>query len=541
MRILGRGGVEVAIAAFFLALAAVATRPLVLHADSTTIAGYDPLTHLWTIHWLVEHFFDRAQIFQGNTYHPEPHAVLYTEIDLGTVVLLLPFRHFLRDPVPLFNAGTLLALAFGAWSFHLLVRSLTGQVLPGIAGGVLAGFSSNQIRHIPHVDVLTIGWLALFLLCLHRIAAGGSWIFVPLCAGSFALTMQSSGYSGVAAGFLALVLPVVFPREALRPPALLKFSAATVLCVLLLAPYARAFLSLRARGTLHRGLGFSEHLSFHPTEDLGSKSLLWGALLGRRGECLFPGVLCLSLAGFALVRPRRREALYYALGGLVLVLVSLGPRVAVGRFSLWLPYRLLVSFPPLDSMRHPQSFAGIALLDLAVLAGLGLAKLRPGPVLGAAFVAAAVLETLAPAPRLQDVPRGVPPIYSLLEALPPGPVLEVPVFADEVLLFAARVDRPFVNGQLSSLVPRATWQLDDFIAKNWLRTTPYAIDRSNSSFFFDNYDVRYLVLPRGRISLEGMGALTRSMERSPCFSRVAQSPDGDRIYEVRSWRPNDGD
>ncbi|HWX24638.1 MAG TPA: hypothetical protein VN083_06320, partial [Vicinamibacteria bacterium] len=117
---------EAGIVFFFFLLSLVATRPLLFHMATATFAGYDPLTHLWTVHWLATHFFDPNQIFEGNLYYPQRHAVLFTEIDLGTVVLVVPFRMFSSDPVRLFNLGVILALGFGGWSFHALVRFLTG-------------------------------------------------------------------------------------------------------------------------------------------------------------------------------------------------------------------------------------------------------------------------------------------------------------------------------------------------------------------------------------------------------------------------------
>ena len=126
------------------------------------------LVDLWTVHWLAAHFFDPAQVFQGNIFFPARHAVLHSDLSLGTVVLLLPFRPFVKDPVPLTNLAAIAALAFGGWAFHALGRALTGDRWAGLVCGVLAAFNSHQMRHLYHLNLLSIGWLALFLLGLHR-------------------------------------------------------------------------------------------------------------------------------------------------------------------------------------------------------------------------------------------------------------------------------------------------------------------------------------------------------------------------------------
>jgi hypothetical protein len=525
-----RLALEAGIVLFFLALSLVATRPLVFHMGSATFAGYDPLTHLWTVHWLTTHFFNPAQVFEGNLYYPHRHAVLFTEIDLGSVVLLLPFHVLVNDPVRLVNLACILALTFGAWSFHILVRFLTRSAWAGVGSGVLAAFGSNQVRHLPHLDVLTVGWIALFLLALHAIVQRPSWPFVFLAGASLALTVQSNGYYAVAIVLVFGLFSLLFLRPALFGP----FLAVVLLAVVLAGPYLLAYASLHAEHRLHRGIGWSEHMAFHPSSDLGNSGYVEGSVLGREGECLFPGFLTLILAGLTLVRPDRTSR-FYSLAVLLLLVVSLGPSFHWARWSFPLPYRLLIAVPPLDSMRHPLTFAGVAGLLLAVLAGLGFARsgllgLSWG---GPLFVCLAVCETLSPGHPLAPLPEHSPPIFQALAELPPGAALEIPVLADEVLLCAARTERPFLNGQVSSFFPRETGALDDFITKEWLQETPSVVDRTNSSFLLDNYPFRYLVLPRGRLEVLGFGALSRALETSPVFVRLAQTPDGDRIYEVR--------
>src|SRR5262249_8993344 len=89
----GRGGWarEAAAGLFFLGLGAIATRPLALRLGVRTLAGGDPMVDLWTVSWIVSHFFD-GQAFGGNMFHPAAHAVLFSDPSLGTAVLLLPLR-----------------------------------------------------------------------------------------------------------------------------------------------------------------------------------------------------------------------------------------------------------------------------------------------------------------------------------------------------------------------------------------------------------------------------------------------------------------
>src|SRR5207253_9398595 len=115
---LRRIGAEVLAAVFFLGLAVLSTRPLAAHLETHLVGAGDPVVDLWTIDWLAKHFFESRLIFQGNIFHPAPHAVLYSDLSIAPAALLLPFRRWLTHPVPLYNVAVLLPLAFAGRPFR---------------------------------------------------------------------------------------------------------------------------------------------------------------------------------------------------------------------------------------------------------------------------------------------------------------------------------------------------------------------------------------------------------------------------------------
>jgi hypothetical protein len=530
---------------FFWAYAVIATRPLAFRAATHTLIGPDPLSHLWMVSWLTGHAFDPGRIFHGNIFHPAAHAVLFTDLSMGTAVLVLPLRLFTSEPLVLFNAATILALAFGGWAFHALVHGLTGHRWAGMLAGVLAAFSSHQMSHVYHLNLLSTGWLALFLLGLHRIACprpGGvpgadrGSIGAAILAGvSFALTAQSSGYYGVAALVLALVFAGFHWRALVRPRAARLVLGAAVLAVVLTLPYLLAFRALQEEQGIRRPPGMSVKMAFHPSRDLTSWAHVYIGALGGGGEVLFPGLLPLVLGGVAVVR-RDRRAWFYAAGAAVLVVLSLGPAVTLGSRTVSMPYQWLFALPPFDSMRHPFTFASVALFLLAVLAGLGWSRLGVAskPWAGPAIVLLAIAETATDAPRLREVPPGLPPAYRALETLPAGPILEVPVFAEESVLWAARHGRPVLNG-IGAFAPAQTLVLDRYIRNHWLAHVPEDIDTSRPTpYLLDRFPVRYVIIPAGRVP--GLRPLAAAFDRSRTFRLAAEAADGDRIYEVAAAR-----
>ena len=529
-------GREALAALFFLALAVVATRPLVALMRTHVLGHLDVLVDLWTVHWLVTHFFDPGQIFQGNIFHPARHAVLHSDLSLGTVVLLLPFRPFVRDPVPLVDLGALLALAFGGWAFSALGHAVTGNRWAGLLCGVLAAFNSHQMRHLYHLNLLTTGWLALFLLGLHYTVERPGVLGVALAGVGFALSAQSSGYYGVAAVVLAAVFAAVNVRARVRSRVAGALAAAALMGSLLTLPYLTAYLDARHEQGLRRNINMSATMAFHPAQDLTSDAYAYRWLSPREGERLFPGVLVLVLGAIAVAR-RRPGALFYGAALLVMLLLSLGPRLELGRWTVDLPYKWLYAIPPFDGMRHPYTFAAVALFMLAVLAaigwaGLGIARRAwAGPLV----VLIAVAESLSPPPLVRAIPPGVPPAYEMIRAMPPAPILEVPVFAPETLVWTARHGLPVVNGQGSAFVPGGTRIIARLVENHWVRAVPADLDASKPALYLaDVFPALYVIVPPVREP--AFRPLAAAFDRSRLFTFVAEAPDGDRIYELRRDR-----
>ena len=532
--------IEVAVFAGFLLWAAVATRPLAAHLATGTLAGPDPLVHLWMVHWLSGHALDPARLFGGNVFHPTTHPALLTDLSLGTVVLVLPLRLVTGDPVLLFNLATLLAYAFGAWAFHALVFTLTGHRYAALLAGFLAAFHPHQVNHAYHLNVLGTGWIALLLLGLHLVVRRyESAAPVPRLAGpallagvSFALTAQTNGYYGVAAVAVALTFAAVHAPALRRPRVAGALAAAALVGALLTLPYLRAFRELQDAEGLRRPPGLSVTLAFRPERDLDSIGYVYRSLLGSDGERLFPGLLPLALAVVA-VRRRAPGAWFYVAAVGVLLVLALGPRVEVAGRVVQLPYAWLFAVPPLNSMRHPFTFAAVANLLLMVLAGLGWSRLGLARRrwAGPAVLALAVLETLAPPRQVRPLPAGVPAAYELLKTLPPGPVLEVPMFDEETMLWATRHGLPVLNG-VAAFAPVQALVLERYVRNHWVEQVPEDVDASRPTpYLLGRFPVRYVILPTGR--KPGYEALAAAFDRSRSFRPVAVSADGDRIYEVQ--------
>jgi hypothetical protein len=392
------------------------------------------------------------------------------------------------------------------------------------------------MRHVYHLNLITTGWLALFLLGLHRTIEKPSAFSVALTGVAFALCAQSSGYYGVAALVLAVVFAAVHVRALARPPVIAGLAAAALLGTLLTLPYLTAYLDTRHEQGLRRNINMSATMAFHPTQDLTSDAYAYRWLSPREGERLFPGLLALGLAAVAVAR-RRPGTLFYGVSFLVMLLLSFGPRLEMHGWSVDLPYRWLFAIPPFDGMRHPYTFAGVALFVLAVLAAIGWAGLRLAarPWAGPIVVLLAVVETVSPPLFVRPIPPGVPPAYEMIRARPAAPILEVPVFAPETLVWAARHGLPVLNGQGSAFVPAGARIVSRLVENHWVRRVPDDLDASKPALYLAAvFPDLYVIVPAVR--KPEFRALAAAFDRSRLYVFVAEAPDGDRIYRLRPDR-----
>ena len=544
---LSRGARELALVLFFVGLAVYATRPLAWDLQGQTLGGIDPPIYVWLVDWLARHLVEPSLLFEGNIFYPSRHAALYSDLALGSVLLVAPFTPWLSDPVPLYNLSVILTLAFGGWAFCALVRYLTGSTAAGILSGILAAFGSHQLLHIYQLGLINVGWLALFLLGLHLTLDRPDAKSVCLTGVAFALNALSCAYYGVAAAILALVFAAKEARRLRSWRVVASFGGAALLALLLMSPYLWTFWLLHSEEELARPLVASEDLAFKPHRDLTSAAYAYRSLLPRGGERLFPGIAVLTLAGLGIGR-RCRSWSFFVLGALSLTLLSLGPSTRAFGVDLGAGYRALFAIPPLDVMMHPYSFAAVARFLLCILAGLGFASIgasRARPLGWSTFAPAlavliGLIEVAGPGVWVRPVPAGVPPVYELLADLPAGAVLEVPLELREAMIWAARHRRPVVNGA-GGVSPLSHGILERAIRRYWIRASRESgesldIDATRPTAIVQALPVRYVIIPVGR-SPE-LQSLKDAFDRSRSFVPVATASDGDVVYRVvRAERP----
>src|ERR1700730_2828302 len=210
-------------AAVYLAAALVRLAPLSLHPATRLADQGDAFMVTWVVWWTSGNLWRGwPGIFGANAFFPHPDGLLYQEPLLGQSVLGWPLFHFF-GPVLALNLVTIATFALSAFAFHLYAREWVESDAAAAVGAVLYAFNAYTLANVARVQIVSLGWLPLALLALHRLFRRGDvrWA-VP-----FALFSVLHGLSFLSyLTFYLLVLAVIVPvyagtTRAWRRPAVL--------------------------------------------------------------------------------------------------------------------------------------------------------------------------------------------------------------------------------------------------------------------------------------------------------------------------------
>lgn len=500
--------------AVFAVAAVLWTWPLARHAadgyveptaSPSDLAVADLYLTSWILAWDV-HQLRRAplRLFEANIFHPLPHTLALSEHLMAGALLVAPAQALSGNAVLGHNLLVLGSFVLGATGTALLVRDLGAGLGGALLGGGLWAFGPLRYAQVAHVHALSAHWLPFALLFLQRYLRGGRRRDGAAFVATLALTALSSVYY-LYYGGLAVVTWMGL-HAALRAPALpgtrRRAFALGGLALLLVVPAFLPYARVRAVYALAHDPAQAVRFSALGEQYLGAL-LAPGRLLERtaadgrlESPLLGPGFLALAALGVAWRRERAVTA--YALLALVFALVSLGPEMRFRADGAALPglHALLAAVVPgLEALRVPQRAATVALLGLAVLAGLGAdallraARRRTLFPVAAGLAAAVATECRRPALHVWPEPSGrePPAAYRWLAGQPAAPVVELPMAGSareaRYMLRSTHHWRPLVNGYSGT-----------FPARNYLQAVLARFPDAGALDLLARLRVRWIVL-----------------------------------------------
>jgi hypothetical protein len=417
----------------FTVLTAVMTYPQVLQLSTAVADHDDPLLSMWRLAWIAHQLpRDPAHLFDGNIFHPEQRTLAFTDAVLLPGVAVAPL-HWLGVPnILIYNLLLLSGFALSGAGMYLLVRTLTGSAGAAGLAGIVFAFAPYRFAHYEHLELQLAFWMPLALWAMHRTLETGRWSYGILTGVLTAAQALSSLYYGIFFGlYLALVTGVLLltQRPGRRRAPFQALLAGGVLAVALSLPYTipyfanRSVVGVRPNSEVLR---YSARAQDYLATPERNRLYGWTARqFGGPERQLFPGVVVLLLAIFAVYPPVPRWVIGYVVGLLFAFDASLGLN---GYLYAWAHHNL----PVFHGLRAPARFGILVALSLAAVGGYGAARLfaviksRQRRRLAIATIAVLLLLEYSTAVRLFTVPK-LPAVYAWLRKEPPSVVVELPL------------------------------------------------------------------------------------------------------------------
>ncbi|HEV2830246.1 MAG TPA: hypothetical protein VGW76_21785 [Pyrinomonadaceae bacterium] len=399
----------------FCLLTAVMTWPWVLHLRNAVADVGDPYMIAWALWWdFHQTFSDPLHLFDANVFYPYHYTLAFSEHDYGISLLFFPLFALGVRPLTVHSVATFLGFAFCGYGAFRLTRTLTGSRGAAWVAGFVFAFIPYRFHGLGHLHYLFAGWMpllleALVLFALVRSRRRAAWLGAAFlmngltCITWMILTLVPLALTGL---LLLARDPALRRDRAFWQRGAVALGAAALLLLPFLLPYYRV--------TVKYGLKWQDWDFAAKSPPVMSwlaadrRSKLWAGL-GEQlpgGHKLFPGVLAPLLALSALrVRGTASALLLRLRGRRASEPQSGGPHEGVGVGLVWTLWGFLASlganfFPntlmhhyllPYRSIHIPSRSAMVCYVGLAVLAGVGAARLARAAARSSPRVYAAVL------------------------------------------------------------------------------------------------------------------------------------------------------
>jgi hypothetical protein len=235
---------ELAAFAFYLALAIFFTWPLAIRLNSGVADQGDPLLNAWILEWDCYALVHQPlHLFDAPMFVPAHLPLAYSENMLGVALPLLPFWLAGAGAITLHSLGMLLGFTLSGYSAFVLARVVARNTAAALIAGIFHAYVSFRISHIPHVQIISSGWLPLVLAALIVFHRNPTRRNAALFAGAMVMNGLTNIYwllfSAVAVALTVWLYAIAERRDAAYWRRLIAAIAAAIVILLpVLAPYA---------------------------------------------------------------------------------------------------------------------------------------------------------------------------------------------------------------------------------------------------------------------------------------------------------------
>ncbi len=455
----------------FLGLSIYLTFPLVLNLNTYIPGLVDELYVTWILNWNIHAITTNIfSLFQGNTFYPFNNSISFSDPQLSSsLIALIPVLIF-EEPIIAYSFNFLLSFGLLGFSTYLLVYFLTKDFFSSFSSGVVFGFSTHFLLKLGQLQVLTIYWIPLSLLCYLAFIKIGKFRYFLLTIFFFYLQFINSFQPAYFLLFVLIaitILEIVKGRKKIRffisKKTVLSILFVTALCIPIILPYYETSKTFNYTRDIREAI----HTANRPEHfflNLGRSRIgpFFNTLLYQNpGIFIYDGyrgfahiLLTFIVLGYAILKKGRSVPSYFMLFigvGLSTYIISLGPALQFGGkvikepFLIPLPYSILYYIAPgFNGFRNSGRWELYEVLAFCIAIGIFLSTiLRKRKLLKitvniliciiviAEFTFPIVFEKVKPKNEIPDV-------YNFLKEAPNDTVMaEFPIYNWDMAPYAA--------------------------------------------------------------------------------------------------------
>jgi hypothetical protein len=300
------------VAVLYTALTIVLTWPLARGVARDLPGDFgDPLFVTWVLGWDATHL--GRGLWNANIFYPHPLALAYSEHFLPQAITILPVYALTRNPVLCYNLVFLSTFVLSGAGMFLLVRELTNSRSAGVVAGLAFMCAPYRFANLPHLQVLSSGWMPLVIFGLRRYfavrpahaaamrlaGAGAAWLLQNLSCGYYLFF-----FSPLVIAYT--VWELTTRRLWTDARTLWQLAALVAAVAAATAPFLIPYLQLRQLGAAPRSLSETIRFSADTHAYFTAAPELWfaGPLMQAWPQAeglLFPGFTITALASAAVV------------------------------------------------------------------------------------------------------------------------------------------------------------------------------------------------------------------------------------------------
>lgn len=427
--------------------------------------------------WWVQHALTSSDVwyFSSAIFHPAGTSLIAHSHSLLSS-LMAAMAEPLLGAVGAFNLVVVLGWWLGAVGMFWLVQDMTQRPFPAFIAGLVFTFAPYHLtQSLAHAHLGGIHWWPFFALFLRRALTDGRFSNRLLTALAAAATIATGLQLGV---FLLLwtavyLLSHIWQTRTLPWQTILWIGSLTMLLLLpLLWPFITN-LPLLTDTTLIVDESLTKQTDLLAYWIPPTYHSLWGSSVQpiyerfevNRAYMPYFGYTALLLAALALRRRRQPETFFWLGSGLLWLLLAAGSALRINDtvfLTVPLPYSFLTDKFPFTFLRSPDRFNLLVVFSLAVLAGLGAAKLqewltvRNGRI-ALTTAAALLLLEYAPIPLpMWTTPPDSPFLHQIASDEATYAVANLPLGYTQSkiwLYYQTQHTKPIVEGHVSRFTP----------------------------------------------------------------------------------------